>query len=94
MNEDGRTAIRLLDTQSGKLVPMPKLPDGDVTSVAISRDEERMVISLSGDRSPTNLYAAKIGGADATRLTDSLSKEIDPKTWSNRRSSGSRRLTE
>ena len=57
---------------------MPKLPDGDVTSVAISRDEDRMVISLNGDRSPTNLNAAKIGGADATRLTDSLSKEIDP----------------
>ncbi len=78
VNEDARTAIRLVDTRSGKLVPMPKLPDGDVTSVAISRDEDRMVISLNGDRSPTNLYAAKIGAAEATRLTDSLSKEIDP----------------
>ena len=78
VNEDARTVIRLLDTRTGTLVPMPKLPDGDVTSVAISRDEDRVVISLNGDRSPTNLYAAKIGEANATRLTDSLSKEIDP----------------
>jgi dipeptidyl aminopeptidase/acylaminoacyl peptidase len=78
VNDDARTVIRLLETASGKLVPLPKLPEGDVTSVVISRDENRMVISLNGDRSPTNLYAAQIGGSDATRLTDSLSKEIDP----------------
>jgi dipeptidyl aminopeptidase/acylaminoacyl peptidase len=78
VNEDGRTVIRLRDTSSGKLIPMPKLPEGDITSVVISRDEERMVISLSGDRSPTNLYSAAIGAPAAVRLTDSLSKEIDP----------------
>ena len=39
VNEDARTVIRLHDTTSGKLVPMPRLPEGDVTSVAISRDE-------------------------------------------------------
>jgi dipeptidyl aminopeptidase/acylaminoacyl peptidase len=78
VNEDGRTVIRLHDTTTGKLVPMPKLPEGDVTAVAIARDEDRLVISLSGDRSPTNLYSAAIGGPDATRLTEALSKEIDP----------------
>jgi dipeptidyl aminopeptidase/acylaminoacyl peptidase len=78
INEDGRTAIRLHDATTSKLVPMPKLPDGDVTSVVISRKEDRMVISLSGDRSPNNLYATMIGGPAATRLTDSLSKEINP----------------
>ena len=62
VNEDGRTVIRILDTAVGKLVPMPRLPEGDVTSVVISRDEDRMVISLSGDRSPTNLYAARSAG--------------------------------
>ncbi len=78
VNEDGRTVIKMRDTRSDKIVPMPKLPDGDITSVVISHDEERMVVSLSGDRSPTNLYASKIGAADATKLTDSLSKAIDP----------------
>ena len=57
---------------------MPKLPEGDVTSVVFSRDEQRMVVTLNGDRSPSNLYASRVGSAEATRLTDSLSKEIDP----------------
>ena len=78
VNEDGRTVIRLHETRTGKLVAPPRLPEGDVTSVVISRNEDRMVISLAGDRSPTNLYAASIGGTEATRLTNSLSKEINP----------------
>ncbi len=78
INEDGRTVLRVHDLTSGKLAPMPRLPDGDVTSVSFSRDEARMVVTLSDDRSPTNLYAARIGAGNATRLTDSLSKEIDP----------------
>jgi dipeptidyl aminopeptidase/acylaminoacyl peptidase len=49
-----------------------------VTSVIFSRDEKRMVVTLSGDRSPANLYSARVDSPSATRLTDSLSKEIDP----------------
>jgi dipeptidyl aminopeptidase/acylaminoacyl peptidase len=78
VNEDGRTVVRVHDTRSGGPVPMPRLPEGDVTSVVFTRDESRMVITLNGDRAPTNLYACKVGATEATRLTDSLSKEIDP----------------
>jgi dipeptidyl aminopeptidase/acylaminoacyl peptidase len=78
VNEDGRTVLRVHDMSSGGLAPLPKLPEGDVTSVSFSRDEARMVVTLSGDRSPTNLYAARIGAGEATRLTDSLSQEINP----------------
>ncbi len=78
VNEDGRTIVRVHDSKTGRSVPMPKLPEGDVTSVVFSRDEERMVVTLNGDRSPSNLYSSRVGSAEATRLTDSLSKEIDP----------------
>ncbi len=77
INDDGRTVVRIVETKTGRAVDMPRLPEGDITSVVFSRDEERMVVTLSGDRSPANLYAAKVGAAEATRLTDSLSKEID-----------------
>jgi Tol biopolymer transport system component len=63
VNEDGRTVVRVHDTRSGGLVPMPRLPEGDVTSVVFWRDESRMLISLSGDRSPTNLYACEVGAS-------------------------------
>jgi dipeptidyl aminopeptidase/acylaminoacyl peptidase len=78
VNEDARTVVHIHDAKTGRLVPMPKLPEGDVTSVVFSRDEERMIVTLSGDRSPANLYASRVGSAEATRLTDSLSKEINP----------------
>jgi dipeptidyl aminopeptidase/acylaminoacyl peptidase len=78
VNEDGRTVVRVHDSKTGRLVPMPKMPEGDVTSVVFSRDEQRMIVTLNGDRSPSNLYSARVGAAEATRLTDSLSKEIDP----------------
>jgi dipeptidyl aminopeptidase/acylaminoacyl peptidase len=78
VNEDGRTVVRIHDSKSGRLVSMPKLPEGDVTSVIFSRDEQRMVVTLSGDRSPANLYSSRVDSAVATRLTDSLSKEINP----------------
>jgi dipeptidyl aminopeptidase/acylaminoacyl peptidase len=78
VNEDGRTVVRVVDTKSREPVPMPKLPEGDVTTVVFSRDEERMVLALNGDRSPTNLYAAKVGASEATRLTESLSNAINP----------------
>ena len=78
INEDGRTVVRVYDSTTGRLVPMPKLPEGDVTSVVFSRDEERMVVTLNGDRSPANLYASQVGSAVAAQLTDSLSKEISP----------------
>ena len=78
INEDGRTVVRIHDSKTKSLVTMPKLPEGDVTSVSFSRDEQRMIVALSGDRSPENLYSARVDSAAATRLTDSLNKEIDP----------------
>jgi dipeptidyl aminopeptidase/acylaminoacyl peptidase len=78
VNEDGRTVMRIHDMKTGRLLPMPKLPEGDVTSVVFSRDEQRMVVTLSGDRFPANLYACRVDSPTATRLTDSLSKEINP----------------
>ena len=77
VNEDGRTVVRIYDSKTGRLVTMPKLPEGDVTSVIFSRDEQRMIVTLSGDRSPQNLYSARVDSPVATRLTDSLTSEID-----------------
>jgi dipeptidyl aminopeptidase/acylaminoacyl peptidase len=78
INEDGRTVIKVSETKTGKLVPLPKLPDGEITSVRISRSEQRMAFYLNGDRAPSNLYVYDFATGKATRLTDSLSKEIDP----------------
>lgn len=77
INEDGRTVIKVQETQTGKLVPLPKLPDGEITSVRISRSEREMAFYLNGDRAPSNLYLYNFATAKVSQLTDTLNKEID-----------------
>ena len=52
INEDARTKIKIYDTATGKLVPLPQLPNGDITGVNISPSEKLMAFYLNGDRSP------------------------------------------
>jgi dipeptidyl aminopeptidase/acylaminoacyl peptidase len=77
LNEDGRTAVHLVDTKTGREVALPKVA-GDITSVRFADSEKRMAFYVNGDRSPNNLYLSDFGEPKAVRLTDSLSKEIDP----------------
>ncbi len=76
INEDARTVIRIYEA-SGKLVPLPKLPGGDITGVTFSPSESRMAFYLNGDRSPANLYVYDFSSRKATKLTNSLNPEID-----------------
>jgi dipeptidyl aminopeptidase/acylaminoacyl peptidase len=77
-NEDARVTIKVVDTATGKPIPMPDLPEGQVVGVTISRDESMMAYYLNDDRAPNNLYVQKLGTTEASRLTNTLSKEIDP----------------
>jgi dipeptidyl aminopeptidase/acylaminoacyl peptidase len=77
INEDARTVIKVYDTKTGQQVPLPKLPDGDITGVQISPSETRMAFYLNGDRSPSNLYVYDFASKKATRLTDSLNPAIN-----------------
>jgi len=77
INDDGRTVIRLYDAKTNKLLALPKLPEGDITAVAISRSEKQMAFYVNGDRSPNNLFVYNFETQKATRLTDTISKEID-----------------
>ncbi|QRN99016.1 S9 family peptidase [Archangium violaceum] len=78
INEDGRTVIRVHDVKAGKPLALPQLPAGDITSVTISDSEKRMAFYHNGDRSPSNLYVYDFGTKKVTRLTDALSRELDP----------------
>ena len=78
VNDDAHTRISIVQTKSGKAVPLPKLPDGDVSGVTISDDERLIAFYLNGDRSPANLYVYEFATAKARKLTDSLNPEIAP----------------
>jgi dipeptidyl aminopeptidase/acylaminoacyl peptidase len=78
VNEDARTVIRLHDLKEGKEVALPQLPAADITSVVVSPSEKRLAFYVNGDRAPSNLYVYTLGEPAPRRLTDTLSKEVDP----------------
>ena len=79
INQDGRTAISVVDARSGKPVVLPAIPNGGVTGVSIARSETTLAFYLNTDRSPNDLHVLKLGSSSApARLTKSLSPDIDP----------------
>jgi dipeptidyl aminopeptidase/acylaminoacyl peptidase len=78
INEDARTVLSVLDTQSGQPLELPKLPKGDITGVEFSPSETKMAFYVSSDRSPPNLYVLDLASGEHTQLTDTLNPAIDP----------------
>jgi len=78
INEDARTAIKVYEHATGKLVPLPKLPEGEIGSINISRSENLMSFYLNSDRSPGNLHVYDFRTGSVKKLTETLSERIDP----------------
>ena len=77
VNEDARTKIKIHDTATGKPIALPTFPEGDITSVNISRSEKLMTFYFNGSRSPSNLYVYDFATKKVLKLTDSLNPEIN-----------------
>lgn len=78
INADGSNVIRLWDVKSGRQVALPKLPDGDVAQIVFSPSETKMAMYVVADRAPRNLYVHDFKRGKTTKLTDTLSKDVDP----------------
>lgn len=78
VNEDARTKVKVYDTATGKPIALPAFPEGDITSVNISRSEKLMTFYFNGPRSPSNLYVYDFATKQVRKLTESLNPEIDP----------------
>ena len=77
VNADGRTSVTVTDLTSRAAVSLPALPNGAVTSVRFSRSEKKAALYVNGDRSPNNLYVLDLATTKATKVTESLSAQID-----------------
>jgi dipeptidyl aminopeptidase/acylaminoacyl peptidase len=53
------------------------VPNASVSSTEFARSESKLALYVNGDRSPNNLYVLDLGTKKLTRLTESLSPEID-----------------
>lgn len=78
INKDARTEIKITDMVNHRPVELPTFPEGDISSVNISRSEKLMTFYLNGSRTPSNLYVYHFETGAYKRLTDTMNPEIDP----------------
>jgi dipeptidyl aminopeptidase/acylaminoacyl peptidase len=78
INQDASTVLRVLDLKTGKGLPLPKVPVGEVRGLVFSRSGAKAAFYVNGDRSPSNLWVWDVRTGQAKPLTKSLSPEIDP----------------
>ncbi len=75
-NEDGRTRIKMVDRESGKPVKLPDLPDGEISSISITRSEKLMSYSFQGDARPADLHVMNLSDGRSRQMTKSLKDNI------------------
>jgi protease II len=75
-NADARTKLTVHEAVSGREIPLPKLPDGDITGVAFERGGDRMAFYVNGDASPANLHVMDLRNGRREQLTDALDPAI------------------
>ena len=78
INQDAKTVVKVKDTSTGKLIDFPDLPNGDISSVRISRSENKMIFSAGSSRSTNNLYYYDLQNKSLKQLTTTLNPEINP----------------
>jgi dipeptidyl aminopeptidase/acylaminoacyl peptidase len=78
INDDGRPRIAVVETATGKPVTLPAVPNASVAGMEFAPSESKLALYVNGDRSPNNLYVLDLKTTKLTRLTDSLSADIDP----------------
>src|SRR5690606_6447666 len=76
-NEDARTVVQILDSQSGEEISLTGLPAGDLAQIRFSRDESKVALLLSLDTAPSHVYTVGLDAGTSARLTKALTPQID-----------------
>lgn len=77
VNADGRRTASVIEAATGAPVALPAVPNASIDEVRFSRSETKMLLSVTGDRSPNSLYVFDVRTGKLTRLIDSLNPMID-----------------
>jgi dipeptidyl aminopeptidase/acylaminoacyl peptidase len=70
-NEDGVSVLHVLDTASGKELPLPKLPVGVIGSLRWHRNSHDLGFSLNNARGPGDVYSLDVNNGKLERWTHS-----------------------
>lgn len=77
-NQDASTVVRVMDLKTGKPLPLPKMPVGEIRELFFNPDETAAALYVNGDRCPTNLWLWDLKAGKASPLTRSLGPDLNP----------------
>ena len=77
VNEDGRNKLYIFDHKTGAPIDFPKIENGDVQAVSISRTENKMRLTIGDSKSPNNIYVYNFDTKELKQLTNTLTTEIN-----------------
>jgi len=78
VNADGKNELKIVSNETGKEVSFPDIPDGDVTAVSISPNEELMRLTVGSSKATSNIYAYNFDSKEIKKLINTLNPEINP----------------
>jgi protease II len=78
INEDGKNSLIIKDNTNGKNIDFPKIPDGDIQAVNISKSEKLMRLTVGTSKAPNNIYVYNFETRELKKLTETLNPEINP----------------
>jgi dipeptidyl aminopeptidase/acylaminoacyl peptidase len=77
-NEDGASALRLLDTRTGRELTPPKLPLGVIGALKWHQNGRDIGFTLTSARSPSDIYSVDVRTRKLERWTESETGGLNP----------------
>jgi len=79
-NEDGYSAIHVMDRRSGDMFASPELPPG-VYGIGFAADANTLLIRVTGPATPGDVYAWDVDANQLSRAVESNLAGLDPATF-------------
>ncbi len=80
-NEDGRSVLRVVDTDAYRPLALPQLPVGVVGGLEFSPDGKRLALSINAATSPSDVYVIELESGSLVRWTQSEVGGLDTSTF-------------
>ncbi len=80
-NEGGGSVLHVLDVRKGRELVIPRIPVGVIGGLKWHRDGRALAFTLSGARSPSDVYSVDLRRGSLERWTESETGGLDPERF-------------
>ncbi|HYM41641.1 MAG TPA: S9 family peptidase [Steroidobacteraceae bacterium] len=80
-NQDGRSVLRVLDSESRADIAPGGLPEGVIDRIAFDRSGQRLALAVESPRSPRDIYAFDLKSRQVERWTRSEAGPVNPSAF-------------